>query len=83
MTEVTCHRCGKHKPALAEAPLPGRWGAAVVEQTCADCWQAWSEEQVRIINHLGLHTYRPADKQVLYGRMREFLQIVGVGDPTT
>ena len=81
MTDVTCSRCGQTKPVLEQAPLPGEWGAAVLAETCADCWREWSEEQTRLINHLGLQPFKPADKKVIYRHLREFLKLQRVGAP--
>jgi Fe-S cluster biosynthesis and repair protein YggX len=78
MADVTCRRCGQHKSALDDAPLPGEVGQAVLAQTCADCWREWSEEQTRLINHLGLRPFVPADKKVIYQHLQEFLKLQGV-----
>jgi Fe-S cluster biosynthesis and repair protein YggX len=55
--------------------MPGRWGAVVLEQTCADCWREWVDEQTRVINHEGLRPGEPEHRQVLYARMAEFLRL--------
>ena len=73
--EVTCRRCGLEKPGLERPPLPGRWGAAVLAGTCADCWRDWVEEQTRLINHEGLTPSEPAHRQVLYQRLAAFLNV--------
>jgi Fe-S cluster biosynthesis and repair protein YggX len=78
MPELTCSRCGQHKPGLDQAPLPGDVGRAVLSDTCADCWHEWTEEQTRLINHLGLRPFVPADKKVIYQRLQEFLKLQGV-----
>ncbi len=75
MTEVACRRCGLHKPILAHAPLPGKWGVAVVAQTCGECWHEWVEEQTRLINHEPLLPSEPEHRQVLYERMASFLKL--------
>ena len=81
MAEVTCRRCGQRKPGLDQAPLPGEWGEAVLAETCADCWRAWSEEQTRLINHLGLRPFKPADKRVIYRHLHEYLKLQNVEAP--
>jgi Fe-S cluster biosynthesis and repair protein YggX len=73
--DVTCRRCGQTRPGLERAPLPGRWGAAVLAGTCADCWRDWIEEQTRLINHERLLPSDPAHRQVLYQRLGEFLRL--------
>jgi Fe-S cluster biosynthesis and repair protein YggX len=75
MAEVVCRRCGARKPGLEQAPLPGKWGSAVLADTCADCWSAWKEEQTRLINHLGLRPHLPEDRARLYCHLGEFLKL--------
>lgn len=82
MTDLRCRRCGLTKPGLERAPLPGVWGAALLAQTCADCWRAWTEEQTRLINHLGLKPFQAQDKKVIYRALHEFLKLEGVEAPT-
>ncbi len=64
---LVCSRCGQRRPGLDEPPLPGRRGQLVQAQVCAECWQAWVEEQTRLINHERLQPAEPADRQRLYG----------------
>ncbi len=75
MTEVACRRCGLSKPTLAQAPLPGTWGATVLAQTCGECWRDWVEEQTRLINHERLLPSSPEHRRVLYERMASFLKL--------
>ena len=75
MVDVVCRRCGLSKPALERAPLPGAWGPRVLEQTCADCWQQWIDEQTRVINHEHLKPADPAHRRTLYERMATFLKL--------
>ena len=81
MAPVTCRRCRRAKPALEQAPLPGEWGAAVLAESCADCWREWSEEQTRLINHPDLQPFKRADKGVLDRHLHEFLKLRGVAAP--
>jgi Fe-S cluster biosynthesis and repair protein YggX len=73
--QLVCSRCGQRKRALGEPPLPGRRGQLVQTQVCAECWQAWVEEQTRLINHERLQPAEPADRQRLYALMAEFLRL--------
>lgn len=73
MPEVVCRRCGERKPALERPPMPGRYGAAILEGTCADCWRAWQTQQTNIINHERLRPHVPYDRQQLYKHMVAFL----------
>jgi Fe-S cluster biosynthesis and repair protein YggX len=73
--EITCRRCGQRKAAQERAPVPGRWGPVVLEQTCAACWQDWVEEQTRVMNHERLLPSEPAHRAILYERMKTFLNL--------
>ena len=75
MGEIVCLRCGEHKPPLAQAPLPGKWGPIVLARTCPDCWHAWIDEQTRLINHERLLPSEPEHRKVLYERMVTFLNL--------
>lgn len=75
MGEVVCRRCGQRRPGLEQAPLPGKWGPAVLAHTCPECWQAWVEEQTRLINHERLLPSDPQHRKVLYERMAAFLHL--------
>ena len=55
--------------------MPGKWGARLIEQTCADCWHEWVDEQTRLINHEGLRPSEPQHRARLYDRMSAFLQL--------
>ena len=72
---IVCRRCGQSRPALAEPPLPGKRGATVMAQTCAECWQAWVEEQTRLINHERLSPADAEHRKVLYAKMTTFLNL--------
>jgi Fe-S cluster biosynthesis and repair protein YggX len=75
VAEVACRRCGQRRAGLAQAPLPGRWGPIVLEQTCDTCWREWIEEQTRLINHERLLPSEPAHRQILYEKMASFLKL--------
>lgn len=77
MAEFQCRRCGLPRPALAAPPMPGSWGEQIIAETCSECWGEWREEQTRIINHENLRPFVPADKNLLYRKMHEFLKLSG------
>ena len=72
---MVCHRCGKRKPGLAQAPLPGRFGPLILADTCVDCWRDWIEEQTRLINHERLLPSEPEHRKLLYQKMATFLKL--------
>lgn len=77
MSDVQCHRCGNTRQGLTAAPMPGTWGERILNESCEPCWHEWQEEQIRLINHENLRPFVPADKIILYKRMREFLKLSG------
>ncbi|MBI4492896.1 MAG: Fe(2+)-trafficking protein [Chloroflexi bacterium] len=75
MAEVQCARCGTRGPGLEQPPMPGRYGEAILANTCAECWKAWQTEQTLVINHYRLRPHIPYDRQQLYRHMSEFLKL--------
>jgi Fe-S cluster biosynthesis and repair protein YggX len=74
MATVHCARCGRPEaPALARPPLPGKNGAELQQQVCADCWAEWQKMEVMVINELRLNFMDPASQPILNRHMREFL----------
>lgn len=71
--QFSCTRCGNAGPRLSTAPTPGTTGAEILEKICADCWQAWTEAEVMVINELRLNFMEPASLKTLERHMREFL----------
>ncbi|MHC4428259.1 MAG: Fe(2+)-trafficking protein [Planctomycetota bacterium] len=77
MAEVSCARCGSTAPGLPQTPLPGEAGSAVLERTCAACWQEWLGMQVQLINEWQLS---PADPEHFERLVREMRTFLGLGD---
>ncbi len=75
MPDLTCARCGRTAPALEAPPMAGAWGARVQAAVCADCWGAWQQEQIQVINHYGLKPHVPADRAKIYEHMAAFLKL--------
>jgi Fe-S cluster biosynthesis and repair protein YggX len=74
MATVHCARCGRTEaPALNRPPLPGKNGAEIQQQVCADCWAEWQKMEVMVINELRLNFMDPASQPILNRHMREFL----------
>jgi Fe-S cluster biosynthesis and repair protein YggX len=77
MPSIQCRRCGSQRESLSGAPMPGDWGERILAETCEPCWRDWQEEQTRLINHENLRPFVPADKNLLYRKMQEFLKLSG------
>jgi Fe-S cluster biosynthesis and repair protein YggX len=76
---VKCSRCGLSAPGLARPPLAGDIGTLVYEHVCQDCWNAWYEQSVGVINHYGLNPALRDDRLRLYEVMKEFLALESPG----
>jgi Fe-S cluster biosynthesis and repair protein YggX len=72
---VTCRRCGATAPGLPKPPLAGDVGLLVYDNICQNCWNAWFEQSVGVINHYGLNIVIPEDRKQLYEVMKEFLAL--------
>lgn len=72
---VQCSRCDEIKPRLGSPPLSGQLGREVYENVCRDCWAAWFEQSVNVINHYGLTPALPDHRKQLYEIMKEFLNL--------
>ncbi len=74
---VACTRCGEQKAGLAEPPLAGELGQQLLANVCQDCWNAWFEQSVLVINHYGLNPAIREQRLQLYDAMKEFLGLAG------
>ena len=78
MTEpklVDCTRCLETKPGLSAPPLSGDIGRLVHENVCQECWAAWFEQSVNVINHYGLTPALPEHRQQLFEIMKDYLSL--------
>ena len=72
MADVTCVRCGETRVSAGRV-LPGAIGDEIEQRVCAQCWQEWLAQQIRVINHYGLRPALREDREKLYDFTREFL----------
>jgi len=70
---VVCARCSEQTQGLAQPPLAGDIGKLVYDNVCQECWNAWFEQSVGVINHYGLNPALREHRQQLYEVMKEFL----------
>lgn len=75
MATITCARCGRQAQGLDRPPLSGQLGRDVLANVCSNCWADWRDESFRMINHYGLQPADPADRQRLYGMLRDYLKL--------
>ena len=72
-TVISCARCGRQAPPLANAPYPGALGEELTRRVCVDCWAEWQQVEVMVINELQLNFMDPRSQDILVQQMREFL----------
>jgi Fe-S cluster biosynthesis and repair protein YggX len=70
---VACSRCGRAAEALETPPLPDKIGEEIQARCCRDCWSAWQQAEVMVINELRLNFMDPKAPDILHLHMREFL----------
>ncbi|HEU4988915.1 MAG: oxidative damage protection protein [Gemmatimonadota bacterium] len=80
MADITCSRCGQHKPAFERAPFPGAIGARIVAEICQDCWGLWLKQQTMLINHYGLNVMDPQARTFLTKNLEAFLFKTGAAE---
>lgn len=73
-----CTRCGRSgAPVLERPPLRGPLGEEIRAKACADCWAAWQQAEVMVINELRLNFMDPSAHEILLAEMRRFLGLDG------
>ena len=82
MSQVTCSRCGTTADGLEKVPLPGPVGRQVLDQSCRNCWEAWKQEQVKMINEYRLSVLDPEHYDRLVAAMGAFLNLQDEGGDT-
>jgi len=73
MSKIKCNRCGEKKGTLDEAPFNNDLGQKVLEQTCADCWQAWVSQQLMLMNEYRLDPLYDEHSNFLDKEMQKYL----------
>jgi len=88
MATVTCTCCGGSKDGLETPPFNDDLGREILENTCVDCWKAWLNQQVMLINEYQLLPVNPEHGEILERNLKAFLKLPsaegeadGVGTP--
>ncbi|MEK7285921.1 MAG: Fe(2+)-trafficking protein [Nitrospirota bacterium] len=76
MKIAQCLRCQKEGDAISVMPHGGALGAELQSKICAECWKAWNEESVRIINEHHLNLSLPSARALLSTQMKIFLKLI-------
>ena len=73
MPQITCSRCREDKELMSEPPFPGDLAHTVQKHVCAECWRAWLQAQVNLINEHRYVMTNADHRALLNGHMRVFL----------
>jgi len=76
MSEVLCVRCGLKREAIESLSLGGRLGREVREKVCKDCWGAWYDQSVKLINEYRLSLRDAKAREFIAAQMKIFLKLV-------
>lgn len=73
MTNIKCIRCGADALPPDFIPYEGALKAAILAQTCAQCWEEWKKMSVMVVNENRLTPFLPQHREILEQQMKEFL----------
>ena len=68
---VHCVRLGREAEGLDFPPYPGALGQRIYEHVSKEAWQAWLEQQKRLINEMRLNLADPKARQYLAQQMEQ------------
>jgi Fe-S cluster biosynthesis and repair protein YggX len=81
-----CNRCGgsaceDKTPCvpMSNPPVMNKYWIKVMAVTCEQCWVAWKDMEVKIINEYRLNMLEREHRQMLKKYMHDFLDLDGTG----
>ena len=75
---IRCSRCsreGEPAPAARVAFLGSPLKERVVQEMCAECWKAWEELEIKVINEYRLNFMDPEHRAQLKRACADFFQL--------
>lgn len=72
---VHCSRCDRDAEPPGRVFLSPEMEELVKRNVCAECWDAWTEEQTRILNEKRLDASQPKSHEVIQEHMLAFLEL--------
>ncbi len=72
---IVCQRCGKISESMGEAPVMGRIGELVLNNTCKNCWEEWKKTEMITINEYRLDFSMKEHRDFFYSQMKQFLKL--------
>ena len=86
MSDFKCHRCVANPeitPAqmapMSNMPFDTDYWRKIQAVTCDECWFAWKDMEVKIINEYRLNLLEREHRKVLKKHMHDFLDVEGKG----
>lgn len=76
--KTKCARCGEKRPPIGYAPIPTELGSRIGAECCQNCWRAWQQKQMQLINHFGLDVANSETHTFLFDQMKIFFFGEGV-----
>lgn len=73
-----CSRCGAKEGQFEKTPYPGPHGVLILENVCGDCWKAWIEASLIMLNEYRLNLL-DAKHAELYDK--QLLAFFNLGNP--
>ena len=70
---IFCQKLQKDATMMDHAPFPGALGEKIQQNISAEAWNAWLEQQTKIINENRLNPLNPDHKAELLRAMQQFL----------
>jgi len=73
---ITCSRCQRQAPRMAESPLPGtRWEQELLDHTCQACFSDWMATEIMLMNEYRLDMSNPQHFEQLNLEMAKWLSL--------
>jgi Fe-S cluster biosynthesis and repair protein YggX len=80
---ITCPRCERDDVfPLGQPPFPDELGQRIAKQICPECWEAWKDHQMLLINHYGLNLLDVNARTFLLTNLKSFLFAEGPAGAT-
>jgi len=76
MAEVDCIRCKKRGPEIERVTYGGTIGAHLKATVCNDCWVAWYDQSIKIINEYRLNLRDAPARAFLLEQMKIFFGMI-------
>jgi Fe-S cluster biosynthesis and repair protein YggX len=69
---VKCVKLGREAEGLELPPLPGELGKRIWENVSKEAWQAWQQQQTRLINENRLSLMDPTARKYLQQQTEKY-----------